>query len=80
MNNFTVRVFWADVDIDVTGTYYPYRYNGYLEPPDEEDFEIDKVEINGVDITKIVDYFGEADNIAAKCIEKAGELYRDNDL
>jgi hypothetical protein len=41
------------VEATVTGNYHPYRpSNDYYTPPEDASFEIDIVEVGGVDITE----------------------------
>jgi hypothetical protein len=47
------------LEATVTGNYNPYRpSNDYYSPPDEAEFEIDIVVVDGVDITNRLDAKG----------------------
>ena len=60
MSKLTVRITLYGVEVDVTGTYTPeepmvgYYRDGSGYPGSPPDFECDKVELNGVDITALV--------------------------
>lgn len=49
-----IEVQLEGVPIELEGVYYPYKYNGYFDPPDHEDFEIEKVCVGGVDIAELL--------------------------
>ena len=43
------------VDLEVSGTYYSYKHSTYDTPPEPEEFEIEKVTINGADVTELLE-------------------------
>ena len=53
------------------GKYYPYSYNGYLDPPDPEQFEIEEVWYKGVDITWLIGSGVDMSDLEEKALEKA---------
>lgn len=51
--SITIMQNGEQVQAQVTGTHYPYMpSNDYYIPPDDAEFDIDTVVVNGVDITK----------------------------
>lgn len=58
----------GELKLQVHGTYHPYKHNGYYDPPDEEDFEVDKIMLGGFDITDLFDY--SLEDLETQCLEK----------
>ena len=46
---------YCGVEMDVTGTYYTYKVGSYELPPEPEEFEIEKITINGADVTELLE-------------------------
>ena len=51
----THQIELSDVIIDVTGTYYNGSFGNYETPPEPREFEIEKLEICGIDVTEPLD-------------------------
>jgi hypothetical protein len=53
MNIHTIKM--DELEFVVTGTYYSGSIGTYEQPPEPRQFEIEKVELNGTDVTEFLD-------------------------
>ena len=51
----THQIEFKGLIIDVQGTYYKGQFGTFETPPEPEEFEIDKVELLGTDITELME-------------------------
>ena len=51
----TLQITLDNVTLDVTGTYYPGGWGSFEEMPTVSQFEIDNVEINGVNVNDLLE-------------------------
>jgi hypothetical protein len=49
------RIKMDELEFVVTGTYYSGSIGTYEQPPEPRQFEIEKVELNGTDVTEFLD-------------------------
>ena len=60
----TLQITLDNVTLDVTGTYYRGGWGSWEEMPTPSQFEIDNVEINGVNVNDLLeDRMNEIENI-----------------
>lgn len=53
----THQIKFKEVVLDVKGTYYSGSYGTHEAPPEPEEFEIDKIELNGTDVTDLLECY-----------------------
>ena len=51
----THQIHFKGIVINVTGTYYKGGWQDFETPPDPQEFEIEKITANGLDLTEIFD-------------------------
>lgn len=73
-----ITVTLEGVPLTLVGKYLPYKWNGYMDPPDLEEFEIDKVLAGGVDIGELLT-MDQFELLQERALESAdgGEYWRD---
>ena len=60
----THKITFKKTELDVTGTFYKGGFGTLEEPPTPHQFEIDRIDCQGLDLTELLDdYINEIQNL-----------------